>query len=383
MVSPLALVAGILGSIMVRPTLGIILALLTAGTAIGSVAGGEAPAVTDLRGQEAIVVLVFGDSGTGGAGQRRVGEAMAVTCRIRGCHLGLLLGDALYGDGLQVTNQSDPERSRDALLEQLRRKFEEPYTGLRDIPGFRVWIALGNHDYRAGSVAAMVDYSQLSELWRLPAHHYDVPGLPDWLQIRAVDTDTDVRRDLNGLQVEVLKRALCAEHPEPRWKLVFGHHPLYSSGAHGGDANERRVRAMLGPLLRECGVHAYLAGHDHDQEHLTAPGFEQFIQGAAAKTRASNRAQRSAPARQRYFSSRFGFAVLDVRPASLRADFYDVLNTREGGTFTVPRADEIVLRYSWCGARPDIGRPERLAPACDGAATGLAPGLDPPASRSR
>jgi tartrate-resistant acid phosphatase type 5 len=349
---------------MKKRTLVALLALLAAGAGIGSAGQGGRPGDPDLRAQNPLVLLVFGDSGTGEAGQRRVGEAMAATCRARGCHLGLLLGDALYSNGLEVKTQSDAARSRDELLEQLRRKFEQPYASLRDIPGFRIWVALGNHDYRSGSVSALFDYSQVSGLWRLPAYHYDVPGLPDWLQLRAVHTDTDERRDLNGLQVEVLRSALCTERTVPRWKLVFGHHPLYSSGQHGGDGNERRVRAMLEPLLRECGVHAYFAGHDHHQEHLSAPGFEQIVQGAAAKTRDANRPRRSAPARQRHYSGTFGFAIVDLRPDTLRADFYDVRNTREGGAFTPPRPDEIVLRYSWCGRREDAGHPETDAPGC-------------------
>ncbi len=37
--------------------------------------------VTDLSEREKLVVLVLGDSGTGNAGQYRVGQAMYETCR--------------------------------------------------------------------------------------------------------------------------------------------------------------------------------------------------------------------------------------------------------------------------------------------------------------
>ena len=196
-------------------------------------------------------------------------------------------------------------------------------------------------------------------MWRFPAFHYDIPRLPDWIQIYALHTDTDERRDLNGLQVTSAKRALCAEQHADRWKLAFGHQPVYNSGHHRGDSQEQRTRALLEtPLFRECGVQVYLAGHAHHQEHLTAQGFEQIIQGAAARTKGSSNPPDSPTVQQRYFSQNFGFAVVEIDPMRIQFDFYDVLNTREKASeVTTPRPEEIVLAYSWCGAKQDIGQP--------------------------
>lgn len=310
-------------------------------------------------------MLVFGDSGTGEAGQARVGRAMFDVCRARGCDFALLLGDALYENGIEIRQRADAARSADEIRAQFRLKFETPYEPFRALPGFRFWVALGNHDYRRHTLSTLVDYSQVSDLWRLPALHYDVPELPDWLQIRAIHTDTDVGRDLNGVQVDVLKQSLCAERPTPRWKFAFGHHPVYNSGRHRGDANERRVRALLEePLLRACGVHVYFAGHAHHQEHLSAPGFEQIIQGSAAQIDGRNRPNRALPVRQRYASHTFGFAVVLVDPERVRMDFYDVRGTRQRGAFAAPAADDVVLTYSWCATREDVGHPEREARPC-------------------
>jgi len=52
--------------------------------------------VTDLRDRNELVILVFGDSGTGKAGQYRVGHAMYEVCRQRGCDFALMLGDNIY-----------------------------------------------------------------------------------------------------------------------------------------------------------------------------------------------------------------------------------------------------------------------------------------------
>jgi hypothetical protein len=171
---------------------------------------------------------------------------------------------------------------------------------------------------------------------------------------------------LNGLQIASAKGVLCDGDTPNRWKIVFGHQPVYNSGHHRGDANEKRTRALVeGPLLRECDVHVYLAGHAHHQEHLTARGFEQVVQGAAGKSKGSNRPPQGPSPRQRHFSRHFGFSVIEVNPERIRLDFYDVLNTRENGQeFTPPAEGEIVLGHSWCGTREQIGRPEFDAPPC-------------------
>jgi len=322
--------------------------------------------VTDLRQREKLVFLVFGDGGTGQAGQYRVGLAMYETCRHRGCDLALMLGDNIYENGIEVTSGTDVQASYREILDQFDRKFEDPYRSFREIVGFHFWVSLGNHDYRKNAIAALLTYSEFSELWRFPAFHYDVPLLPEWIQIYALHTDTEERRDLNGLQVASAKRTLCAEPNPDRWKLVFGHQPVYNSGHHRGDSQEQRTRALLEtPLFRECGVHVYFAGHAHHQEQLTAPGFEQIIQGAAARTTGSNHPPRLPSLRQRHFSQSFGFAVVEIDPARMRIDFYDVLDTREkADEVTMPRPEEIVLAYSWCGTRGDIGRPETNPEPC-------------------
>jgi len=339
--------------------------VLVAGASAAVAAQTRSVDVTDLTGQDTVVLLVFGDSGTGDAGQHRVSRAMFETCRARGCDLAIVTGDVLYENGVEVENRSSADASYQEIVEQFNQKFERPYAAFSQLPGFRFWIALGNHDYRRNVFSTLTTYSEFSGLWRLPAFHYEIPGLPDWLQVQAIHTDTDERRDLNGMQVASLKRDLCDERNPDRWKLVFGHNPVYNSGHHRGDGNERQTRAMLEvPLFQACGVHAYFAGHAHHQEHLTATGFEQVIQGAGARITGSNRPSSSTPTQQRFFSRTFGFAIVEVDVDRIRMDFYDVENTREKGTFTPPTQDEIVRTYSWCGTRADIGRPDHTAPAC-------------------
>jgi hypothetical protein len=320
--------------------------------------------VTDLSARERLVILVFGDGGTGGAGQGRVGHAMAVTCRDRRCDLAIMLGDNLYEDGVEVRIRDDAEASYREIIDQFELKFARPYRGLAELPGFHVWAVAGNHDYEAHAAGAQIAYSEFSPLWRMPAQYYTVPRLPPWIQLQAIHTDTSKRRDLNGLQVAAVRRALCAEGPA-RWKLAFGHHPIYNSGHHRDDSDERRTRALLEPVFRECGVHVYFSGHAHHQEHLTAPGFEQVIQGAAGKSKGSSRPPRSRAVRQRVFRQTFGFAVVEIDAERVRVDFYDVLNTREtSSSWELPTPEEIVRSYSWCASRDEVGRADREPTPC-------------------
>ncbi len=322
--------------------------------------------VTDLSKRERLVILMFGDGGTGNAGQYRVGRAMYEVCRRRGCHLALMLGGNLYENGIQVTMRDSVEGSYREIIDQFDEKFEAPYQRFDEFPGFHFWAVLGNHDYRRNTLATLITYSEFSELWRLPALHYEVPRLPDWIQIYGLHTDTDVRRDLNGLQIHSARRALCEERDTERWKIAFGHQPIYNSGHHQNDANERRTRTLLEtPLIRECGVHLYVSGHAHHQEHVTATGFEHIIQGAAARTKGRNRGPNLPGVSQRHFSSEFGFAVLEVDARNLRLEFYDVYNTKETGTTVeAPGPEDIFASYSWCGTRDDIGNPSSSPRPC-------------------
>ncbi len=63
-----------------------------------------------------------------------------------------------------------------------------------------------------------------------------------------------------------------AELEKPRqtpFLFVMGHHPLYSNGKHGD--HDILIRDW-NPLLREHKVTAYLAGHNHDLQHLEFQG---------------------------------------------------------------------------------------------------------------
>jgi len=258
--------------------------------------------------QDEYTLLIFGDSGTGKPVQRRVADAMAEACREHSCDAALVLGDLIYPRGV-----------RSADDERFRTHFEEPY----DVVGpFPFWMAPGNHDHkRAGSVDAQIVYARSgrSLRWRMPAAHYAVEGLPEWLHIYSLDTQPLTDASASREQVDRARAALCGKSG---WRLIMGHHPAYSNGRHGDNpAMARNVEE----LVRDCGVQAYFAGHDHHQEHISTASFEQFVQGAAARTRAVAAVSYAGPQQmtQRFARAVLGFAVATLTERTLDLRFFD------------------------------------------------------------
>ncbi len=65
--------------------------------------------------------------------------------------------------------------------------------------------------------------------------------------------------------------------------IVYGHHPLYSSGTHG---DNQILIDRLQPLLAVNRADLYLAGHDHNIEiRKTLDGINQVVSGAGGKLR--------------------------------------------------------------------------------------------------
>jgi acid phosphatase len=184
-----------------------------------------------------IAFVFLGDAGSGEAPQYAVGSAIHEWCGQNPCDFVALLGDNFYDNG--VTSVDDP---------LWFSAFEAPYANI-DLP---FYAALGNHDYR-GNIGAELAYSARSYRWHMPSPYYRV-SVGD-VDIFVLDTNA-----YDGVQAHWLRRNLAES--TATWQIVYGHHPIRSSGLHG-DTPELR---SLNRLLKNKGVDAYLAGHDHDLE---------------------------------------------------------------------------------------------------------------------
>lgn len=262
--------------------------------------------LTDQREKQALRILVFGDSGSGTNVQLRLGREMGRVCRESGgCDFAMVAGDLLYDASNKESDFHD--------------RFELAYEPLGRLD---FWMVPGNHDWMVrGLVDAEVRYSDTSPRWRMPSHDYPIPLLPDWIQIYGLDT-TKLEFGIEDGQVERAREELCGA---VGWRLLLGHHPIYGSGHHTGAKGELTPikNALLEPLIEKCAVQIYFSGHEHQQEHLQAPEFEQVIQGAAAKLRPLGKGRKRDPAvRQMVAESNYGFAIVEVTPERLVLRFY-------------------------------------------------------------
>ena len=316
---------------MRRLLLGLLLALAPAWTGAQRPLGVQPPRPLD-RPADALSFLVVGDWGRQGeALQRAVAAAMARAAQALDIEGVISTGDNIYPNGVAST--------RDPLW---RTSFEAVYAA--HALQVEWWVVLGNHDYR-GNPQAQVDYSGISRRWRLPSRYYTkVFAVDDTTQLQVWFLDTspfiasyraepdkygDVAAQDTAAQRRWLDSTLAASRAP--WKLVVGHHHIYSGGKRGTNAD---LEGFLVPRLRRWGVAAYVNGHEHVLQHIVrpdAPTPHYFISGAGSEVRAPGSA-----AGTRYAEGRSGFLALSFTAGTLQAQFVDFTGQVRYRT-TVPR----------------------------------------------
>jgi 3',5'-cyclic AMP phosphodiesterase CpdA len=153
-----------------------------------------------------------------------------------------------------------------------------------DCPAYAI---LGNHDYQRwpeSKVDVELEYARMGKTrWTMPARWYrfEFPAENPLVTFLALDsnmpfTDGSSSRGrdftLTPQQQAEQLAWLEAELKRPRtapYLLVMGHHPVYSDGKHG---DQPVLVRDWDPLFRKYKVDLYLAGHDHDLQHLEFEG---------------------------------------------------------------------------------------------------------------
>jgi hypothetical protein len=258
---------------------------------------------------DSIRVLAFGDYGNGSKNQRDVAIAMKRYHDGKRFDFGITLGDNFYSRGMLST--SDPN---------WKKWWDEMYDPL----GIQIYASLGNHDWGyADSPAAEVLYTHHSQSWRMPKTYYTFTAGP--AQFFALDTN-----EISRAQLMWLDEQLAAS--KARWKIVYGHHPIYSAGTHAD--SPRMIRQLL-PVLKARHVDVFIAGHDHDVQHLRADGGVNFFVAGGAG--AGLRTPAAGP-RTIFAQAVHGFAVMEVAPKALTVRFIDV-NLAELYKHTIEKAE--------------------------------------------
>jgi 3',5'-cyclic AMP phosphodiesterase CpdA len=206
--------------------------------------------------QDSLHFAVIGDSGTGGRQEYEVADKLAASRQKFPFEFVVMMGDNLYGS----------ESPRD-----FENKFEKPYRALL-AANVKFYASLGNHD----DPARQISYK-----------HFNMGGKKYYtfrpkLGVRFFALDSNY---MDKAQLEWLDNELKASGSE--WKIVFFHHPIYSSGEKHGSNVE--LRSVLEPVLVKYGVDVVLAGHEHFYERIKPQkGINYFIVGSSAKLRSDN-----------------------------------------------------------------------------------------------
>ena len=120
------------------------------------------------------------------------------------------------------------------------------------------------------------------------------------VQFFALDTNlnADWKAQLTWLDKELSRS-------KAPWKIVFGHHQIYSSGHYG--LNQPFIKT-LSPIFQKHGVQLYINGHDHDYERTRSINGTTYLTcGAGAGTRPVGASAWTARAK-----SELSFAAFDL-----------------------------------------------------------------------
>jgi tartrate-resistant acid phosphatase type 5 len=243
-----------------------------------------------------IRVVGMGDFGSGNQAQRDVAAAIVRMGKAQPFDFGVTFGDNFYPSGM--TSTDDP---------RWRDWWEALYSPL----GITFYPTLGNHEWYSDD-GAEAEIAYHSPTWRFPSPYYTFTAGP--AQFFAVDTS-----EISEEEVLWLDRAIAAS--TAKWKVVFGHHPIFApeKSAKSG-AYMKYMQARLWPLLRGR-VDAYLCGHQHAMAHMDPrEGVHFFMSGGGGA--ALGKVSKKAPGAI-FAESTFGFLTLEADGASMKIAIFD------------------------------------------------------------
>ena len=142
---------------------------------------------------------------------------------------------------------------------------------------------LGNHEYR-GNTQAVLDYSNVSRRWQMPARYYSKVFEEDGATLRVVFIDTTPLIDKyhkdsldypSVPQQDAKKQLVWLEEElsgaKEDWVVVVGHHPIYAHTTKS-ESERKDMQKRVDPILRRHNVDMYICGHIHNFQHIKPQG---------------------------------------------------------------------------------------------------------------
>ncbi|HJQ35159.1 MAG TPA: metallophosphoesterase [Pyrinomonadaceae bacterium] len=221
--------------------------------------------------------MVVGDTGTGSPKQYELGAVMLRYWQAFPFEFALMMGDNLYGSETAV---------------DYKKKFEDVYRPLLDRK-VKFYATLGNHD-------------ESNERFY---ENFNMNG-EEYYNFRKGDVSFYSLNSnyMDKKQLTWLEEKLAADNSD--WKILFCHHPPYSSGGkHGSD---KGLREVIEPLMLKYGVNALFAGHEHFYERIKPQkGVYYFISGAGGKLRDGD-VKENSPLTEKGFDRDLSFMLIEV-----------------------------------------------------------------------
>ncbi|MBV8545269.1 MAG: metallophosphoesterase [Acidobacteria bacterium] len=304
--------------------------------------------VIELPHHQTLRFIVTGDAGSTHSQLR---EGMLAVMKQTPIDAILLVGDNFYPCG--VTGVGDPQWTK------ITQHF-----GPTKLP---IYAVLGNHDYGDQQEHGGPDYVTCGHpdpqaevnatgkmgKWKMPARNYTLHSrLVDFVMVDTQPVALSFPKGYDGSlgadgEKAWIGNALDGTHAH--WRVVVGHHTIFSSGVHGrtNNATQTRVRDLL-PLFRKDHVDLYICGHDHDLELLgelhrgpkSDPLF--LVSGAGSGTddiRPRRATVKEPPTIYPAFPIKqvLGFAVLEIDAMHLTVTFFDHTGKQIGGPYTTKK----------------------------------------------
>jgi tartrate-resistant acid phosphatase type 5 len=235
--------------------------------------------------------IVIGDFGRFGEyNQKEVANQMAKTAIEIDLDFVVSVGDNFYPYGVQSTQDPHFEKS----FENVYHHFDLQCDW---------YLGLGNHDY-SGNIQAQIDYSNISRRWHMPSQYFEqIIELKGGKKLQLIFIDTNpfiksyyenndekgrnVKKQDTIAQKKWLIETLNKKDASINWKIVVGHHPMYSGGKRLKSQDTKDIENLLTPIFNEYKVDAYLCGHEHDLQIIKSKNCytTQFLSGAGSEVR--------------------------------------------------------------------------------------------------
>nr|XP_043637473.1 purple acid phosphatase 3-like [Erigeron canadensis] len=232
-------------------------------------------------------------------------------------------GDNFYDNGL--VDEDDPA-------------FYDSFTNIYTAPSLqKQWYSvLGNHDYR-GNVLAQLSpaLTQRDNRWLCLRSFILSAGNVEFFFVDTTPfqdkyfNETEQKYDWRGVlpREEYLSQLLknvevALKESTARWKIVVGHHTLFSAGVHGSTLE---LLDKLLPILQENDVNLYINGHDHCLQHISSSNSQlQFLTSGGGSKAWRGDFNLENLNEMKFFYDGQGFMAVEVRENDLNVAFYDI-----------------------------------------------------------